>query len=203
MSGVIPILRNFFIPFATALCVWLVLAFTAAYSARSSSHGTTYYACLYAGSLSQVGTTEPANCGRGTKISWTSVETLGPAGANTTNVRTGLISGSMLWGEDGILTNPNPGEYILSYPAGTFPFFDGAGVDNYPTITVMTRTGSTAPEWQTIEWQSDGSWIANIESDGVNTDFSFTITQHIPADATFSSAPFGAEPASITIPAGE
>lgn len=32
----------------------------------------TYYACLFAGSLSQVGTTPPLSCGRGEMISWNS-----------------------------------------------------------------------------------------------------------------------------------
>jgi uncharacterized protein YjbI with pentapeptide repeats len=60
-----------------ALVAALAFSFGAVYSARGAGHGTTYYACLYAGSLSQVGTTQPA-CGRGTMISWNQV---GPQGA--------------------------------------------------------------------------------------------------------------------------
>lgn len=50
--------------FAIALTVATV------YTARGDNHDTVYWGCLYAGALSQVGTTEPANCGRGTAISW-------------------------------------------------------------------------------------------------------------------------------------
>jgi hypothetical protein len=37
----------------------------------ASNHDETFYACLYAGSLSQVNTSAyPGNCGRGVKVSW-------------------------------------------------------------------------------------------------------------------------------------
>lgn len=48
------------------------------YVASSESHDVTYHACLYAGSLSQVSTTPPANCGRGMPISWNAA---GPEGS--------------------------------------------------------------------------------------------------------------------------
>lgn len=47
----------------------LLVAGTTAFSVRGQP-STTYHACLFAGSLSQVGTTPPATCGRGTHISW-------------------------------------------------------------------------------------------------------------------------------------
>jgi uncharacterized protein YjbI with pentapeptide repeats len=50
----------------------IALTVATVYTARGDNHDTTYYACLFAGSLSQVGTTEPANCGRGSVIQWTS-----------------------------------------------------------------------------------------------------------------------------------
>lgn len=60
-----------------ALVLAVGLTIFSVYSARSDSHNQTYHACLYAGSLSQVGTTPPANCGRGMPISWNAV---GPQG---------------------------------------------------------------------------------------------------------------------------
>lgn len=65
-----------------ALALALLLSTVLVFTARGSSHGETYWACLFGGSLSQVGTTEPANCGRGTKISWNSEGEQGQAGAN-------------------------------------------------------------------------------------------------------------------------
>jgi hypothetical protein len=56
----------------TSLIAALSFSVGAVYTARGDSHDQTFYACLYAGSLSQVGTTEPANCGRGSVIQWTS-----------------------------------------------------------------------------------------------------------------------------------
>lgn len=59
----------------------MVLAFVAsmafsigAYSSvfGSSHEDTPFYACMYAGSLSQVSTNPPANCGRGTQVTWPS-----------------------------------------------------------------------------------------------------------------------------------
>lgn len=70
-----------------ALIASLSFSFGSLYSAFGTSHNTTYYACLYAGSLSQVGTTPPANCGRGSQISWNSEGVEGPQGpAGATNV---------------------------------------------------------------------------------------------------------------------
>lgn len=50
------------------------------YAASGGSHDVRYYACLYAGSLSQVGTTEPDSCGRGMVITWNAVGPEGPQG---------------------------------------------------------------------------------------------------------------------------
>lgn len=56
---------------APALVALVVLLAGSAFIARASSHDETFYACLYAGSLSQVNTNGyPANCGRGTQVSW-------------------------------------------------------------------------------------------------------------------------------------
>src|SRR5690606_10411175 len=45
-------------------------------SASADNGDTTYYACLFAGSLSQVNTNDyPANCGRGVAVSWGGEET--------------------------------------------------------------------------------------------------------------------------------
>lgn len=64
----------------TAVCLMLsTFAFTV-YRASGVNHGTTYYACLYAGSLSQVGTAPPSSCGRGQQISWNSTGVQGPEG---------------------------------------------------------------------------------------------------------------------------
>jgi len=68
-----------------ALIASLSFSFGSLYSAFGTSHDTTYYACLYAGSLSQVGTTAPVNCGRGEQISWSSEGEPGPAGPSGTS----------------------------------------------------------------------------------------------------------------------
>ena len=54
----------------TVVILAIVLAVGSVYQARGDNHDVTYWACLYSGSLSQVGTTQPANCGRGAAISW-------------------------------------------------------------------------------------------------------------------------------------
>lgn len=54
----------------TVLILAIVLAVGAVYQARGDNHDTVWYACLYAGSLSQVSTNQPVNCGRGTQVSW-------------------------------------------------------------------------------------------------------------------------------------
>lgn len=68
---------------AAALIASLSFSFGSLYSAFGTSHDTTYHACLFAGSLSQVSETPPVNCGRGTPISWHSEG--GPAGPSGTS----------------------------------------------------------------------------------------------------------------------
>ena len=66
----------------TLVILAIVLAVGAVYQARGDSHDT-YYACLYAGSLSQVNTTaSPVNCGRGVAISWNAQGIEGLPGAD-------------------------------------------------------------------------------------------------------------------------
>lgn len=180
-----------------ALIVALVLAFNAAYSAYGSSHDETIYACVFAGSLSQVGTTPPSNCGRGTMISWNAES---PAGVNTTNVRTGSIDGAQFDAQDATITNPAAGQYTISYPPGTFPFFDGAGIPNFPALTATPVTTDASIIILSGAWFTNGALSYTISTGPANNDFTFTITQHIPADATFASpfSPYGEQPA-ITI----
>jgi len=70
---------------AAAMIASLSFSFGSLYSAFGTSHDTTYYACLYAGSMSQVGTTPPVNCGRGSQISWNSEGVEGPTGPSGTS----------------------------------------------------------------------------------------------------------------------
>ena len=66
----------------TLVILAIVLAVGTVYQARGVP-ATTYYACLYAGSLSQVNTTaSPANCGRGVAISWNAEGIEGLPGTN-------------------------------------------------------------------------------------------------------------------------
>jgi hypothetical protein len=76
---------------AAALIASLSFSFGSIYSAFGTSHGTTYYACLYAGSLSQVGETQPANCGRGSVISWNSDGPQGLPGATNVVMRSTAV----------------------------------------------------------------------------------------------------------------
>lgn len=71
-----------------ALIASVSFSFGALYTARGDSHDATYYACLYAGSLTQVSTTPPANCGRGQQISWNSEGTQGSPGIASVQMRT-------------------------------------------------------------------------------------------------------------------
>lgn len=73
---------------ASAVVIALLLASGTALSVLGQPQGTTYYACLYAGSLSQVGTSEPASCGRGSVISWNSV---GPEGVEGPQGEPGMV----------------------------------------------------------------------------------------------------------------
>lgn len=56
----------------SAFIIASAISFAAVHIVRGVPADATYYACLYAGSLSQVSTTPPANCGRGESISWNS-----------------------------------------------------------------------------------------------------------------------------------
>lgn len=57
--------------FAPSLLALLVLLAGSAFIVRADSHDDVWYACLFAGSLSQVNNTAaPANCGRGINVSW-------------------------------------------------------------------------------------------------------------------------------------
>lgn len=78
MTGLRAIPRNSVAMVVSALMLAAALVFNALYSASGDNHDQTYYACLYAGSLSQVNTIGmPSNCGRGAPISWNAT---GPAG---------------------------------------------------------------------------------------------------------------------------
>lgn len=74
------ITRSSFALILPSLIIAAAVSFGAIYTARGTNHDTTYYACLYAGSLSQVGTAEPATCGRGMPINWNAVGPEGPQG---------------------------------------------------------------------------------------------------------------------------
>jgi peptidoglycan hydrolase CwlO-like protein len=60
--------------YAMVLALVASMAFSvgALTSVGANSHDTSFHACLYAGSLSQVSNTPPTNCGRGTVVSWPS-----------------------------------------------------------------------------------------------------------------------------------
>ncbi|HUG16106.1 MAG TPA: hypothetical protein VMM78_13940 [Thermomicrobiales bacterium] len=102
-----------------ALIASLSFSFGSLYSAFGTSHNTTYYACLYAGSLSQVGTTPPANCGRGSQISWNSEGVEGPVGpegpSGTSQAYTVLLGGNDQLPDTGLATLRQ-----FELPAGTY-----------------------------------------------------------------------------------
>ncbi|HUG14693.1 MAG TPA: pentapeptide repeat-containing protein [Thermomicrobiales bacterium] len=82
----------------TALILAVGLTVFSVYSARGTNHDETYFACLYAGSLSQVNTTAPpANCGRGSQIEWTSFG----GTIDASMIEDGSIPGSVI--QDGTL----------------------------------------------------------------------------------------------------
>lgn len=68
--------------FSAIVAFALVLAGSTVYTAHGDTDDETYYACLFAGSLSQVNTSgPPANCGRGEQVQWNAEGQPGAPGA--------------------------------------------------------------------------------------------------------------------------
>lgn len=99
----------------TALIASLSFSIGAVYTARGDNHDTEYWACLFAGSLSQVGTTEPANCGRGQKISWNSEGVQGAPGVS------GLTTVSTIF----VTSDATRRTQYMSCPEGLIPVGSG------------------------------------------------------------------------------
>jgi BclB C-terminal domain-containing protein len=78
----------------------------------------TYYACLYAGQLSQVGTTPPVSCGRGVMISWGHAGVAGPAGPTGSTGPTGPTGPTGTTGPTGS-TGVDPSSRIIPYASGS------------------------------------------------------------------------------------
>lgn len=75
-----------------AIVAALSLTFVAVSVVSGDSHDTTYYGCLFGGSLSQVNTNaEPSNCGRGVPVSWNGTGIQGPQGEPGPQGEQGLV----------------------------------------------------------------------------------------------------------------
>ncbi|HUG14658.1 MAG TPA: hypothetical protein VMM78_06525 [Thermomicrobiales bacterium] len=111
------------------------------YRASGSSHDTTYYACLYAGSLSQVGTTPPTNCGRGEQIQWNAEGPPGAPGAPGTDGADGA-DGFHCWD-----TNQN---------RENDPEEDVNGDNNFDTLDCQGPEGEQGPPGPSNELDCDG-----------------------------------------------
>lgn len=107
----------------TVLILAIVLAVGAVYTARGDNHDTTFYACLYAGSFSQINTNgPPTNCGRGQQVQWNSQGIQG------------------LPGVDGV----SGYELISSGPLTVEPLFTALGTATCPEGKVVLGGGAYA-----------------------------------------------------------
>ncbi|HUG16890.1 MAG TPA: hypothetical protein VMM78_17920 [Thermomicrobiales bacterium] len=121
----------------TVIILAIVLAVATAYTARGDSHDTTFHACLFAGSLSQVGTAEPANCGRGEPISWNAQGVQGIPGISGLTIRS-VFGGAV--GESTI-----PGEILVTCPDGLIPIGSGYSLSrDDATAIVITKNRAVA-----------------------------------------------------------
>lgn len=115
----------------TVVILAIVLAVGTVYQARGDNHDTTYHACLYAGSLSQVSTNPPSNCGRGAPISWVSG---GQPGLNQAYDASEEGNDTIVYGA--VEEDPMTELQILSVPAGSYVV----------TATIELHNGSAAEE---------------------------------------------------------
>lgn len=172
---------------ALALIAALLLSFSVVYIARGDSHDQPLYACLFAGSLSQVGPNEPANCGRGSMV--TVSGGVGAAGINTTVARTGQLFDDGGFGRDATVTwDGVAGEYTIVYGPDVFRRFDGAGGEDLPALNLSTATGQPLATRDSVAWALDGTLTFVVSAPGgVTTQAQFSVVQHLPADATFTA----------------
>ena len=141
-----------------ALALALVLSTVMVFSARGSSHGETYWACLFGGSLSQVGTSEPANCGRGTKISWNAEGVEGQAGAS--GFEWVEVTYTIPFGGDAA----NFGNYTLDCPDGKVAVAGGFQPSNRQ-VEIMSSFPGTP----------DSRWVVRARNTHVSTDQELTV----------------------------
>lgn len=113
----------------------IALTVATVYTARGDNHDTVYWACLYAGSLSQVGTTEPANCGRGQKISWNAQGLQGLQGAPGISGLTTVKDTSSGWGIAGASSG-----HVLPCADGRVPIGSGYRLDTDPPGGVIVSS---------------------------------------------------------------
>lgn len=156
-----------------ALIVAMTLALSAVYSARGSSHDGELYACLFAGSLSQVGPNEPANCGRGSVVVVNGGEV--EATAPTSIVRTGVVLGNGGTGRDAEITGDGTAGYTITYPVGVF---DPDG--DMPVLTVMPLFAQPTPVLISHSWV-DGVLEVGLVTGGQASIFHFSVVQNVPA----------------------
>jgi hypothetical protein len=130
-----------------ALIASLSFSFGSLYSAFGTSHDTTYYACLYAGSLSQVGTAPPANCGRGTMINWNSEGVQGvqgPSGATNVVVRSNSPLGGNVEPGDNTAVSRNCEEGERATGGG---YFTGSSQMNVFSFQPITNPDDVPTGW--------------------------------------------------------
>ncbi|HUG13484.1 MAG TPA: hypothetical protein VMM78_00585 [Thermomicrobiales bacterium] len=119
-----------------ALVAGLAFAAGSVYIASGDSHDQTFYACLYAGSLSQVNTNAPpANCGRGANVQWDGSEQVALAANATTIERPGNTVAVDGLGSNVSNANCLEGEVATGGGHTFAPVFgNGAYVDNSRAI---------------------------------------------------------------------
>lgn len=143
-----------------ALVAALALSLGSIYSARGDNHDQTFYACLYAGSISQVNTAElPTNCGRGTPVQWNAQGVAGESGIS--GYERVSASGQVLTNSTETLTvDCSPGQEVIAggvdYTGDSNFIADFKITESYPstndelsgwTATVFNDNDNSARTW--------------------------------------------------------
>lgn len=143
-----------------ALVLAVGLTVFSVYSARGDNHDQTFYACLYAGSFSQINTSGlPANCGRGQQVQWNSQGVDGLPGADGVSgyevvVETGTAFANGISNESALCTD---GKVPIG---GGFTVPIGDGIENFYVVDSRPYDPLTSGDYI--------GWVVSIRNPGVN-----------------------------------
>lgn len=149
MTLVSSISRGSFALVFSALIIASAILVSTFYRATGDSHDAVYYACLYAGSLSQVSTAPPANCGRGKEVSWISHDATHPP---TRTIGGTVFNGEVSYGSGFTVEELSATTWRINFPAGTW----NSAIGFAPVVTHW-GPGFPAVAILTIDFFPDGS----------------------------------------------